>query len=87
MVTLRQMVKLDPAIGAVSREECLLLASVLDAYMVLARHWFFKFFIPKSHKLKVFNLDMLAAILGRANTFKEPDSPMVNQFLKAMEKK
>lgn len=86
MVTLRQMVKQDPAIGAVSREECLLLASVLDAYMALARHWFFKFFIPKKHKNKIFNLDMLAAVLGRANSFQEPDSPMVNQLFKAMEK-
>lgn len=87
MMTMREMVKQDPAIGAVSRDECLLLASVLEVYMALARHWLFKFFIPKSHKTKIFNLDMLTATLGRANTFKEPDSPLINQIFKAMEKK
>ena len=85
MITLRDMVKQDRAIAAVSKDECLMLAVALATYSKLLKHWLFKYLLPKDHRKKVFELEMLTAVFGRTSTFVEPSKPVQLQIAKAME--
>jgi DNA-binding TFAR19-related protein (PDSD5 family) len=69
MITLRELSRSDRAIGAITADECRLMAAVLD---VTARSRLVRFLLPKEHRAKALELRMLAAILGRSPSEREP---------------
>ncbi len=65
MITLKTLVRTDPAIASVTSAECHLIARALDLICKLAGNFFFKWLIPNEVRREVFAIRMLSATLGR----------------------
>lgn len=72
MMTMRQMIRTDPAMASITSEECQLAAAVLDEFVSLAGSRFAKYFLPKELRAKAFHARMLSAVLGRTPSEREP---------------
>lgn len=84
MITLRELVRSDRAIAAITSEECKLIATVLDWAEMASRRPVLKYFMPKELRQKSLSMRMLSATLNRAP---EELAPGLNtQIQKAMEK-
>ncbi len=69
MITLRDLVRSDRAIAAITTDECHLIASVLD---LAARNWFVRVLLPKKDRDNALSFRMLAATLSRTPAEREP---------------
>lgn len=69
MITLRELAKSDRAVGAITTDECHLVAAVLDA---ASKNWFFRLTLPKEHREKGLSMRMLASVLGRTKAESAP---------------
>jgi hypothetical protein len=69
MITLRELSKSDRALGAVTTDECHLIAAVLD---LAARSWFVRWLLPRAYRDKALPMRMLAATFGRTPEEREP---------------
>ncbi len=69
MITLKSLVRMDTAIGAITTDECLLIATILDR---LGRSWFLRLFLPKAIRSKDLEMRMIAATLGRTPEERQP---------------
>ena len=61
-ITLRNLVKMDTAIGAVTADDCLFIATVLEK---CGTSKLMRLFLPKELRKKDLDMRMLAATLGR----------------------
>lgn len=69
MITLRELSKTDRAIGAITTDECHLIAAVLD---LASRSRIVRWLMPKAMREKQLALRMLAATLGRTPEERAP---------------
>jgi hypothetical protein len=66
---LRDIARNDRVIGAITDDECILIATVLD---YVYRHWWLRILLPKSIRDKALSLRMIAAALGRTPAERQP---------------
>lgn len=67
MITLKDIVRSDRAVAAITTEECQLIAGVLDHVLAQEqRSWFSRRRLPPQFREKALNLRMLAATLQRS---------------------
>lgn len=69
MITLRDLSRSDRAIGAITTDECHLIAAVLD---LAARSRLVRWRLPKGWRDKALAMRMLSATLGRSPAEREP---------------
>lgn len=69
MITLKDIAKSDRAVGAITTDECRLVAAVLDA---ASKNWFFRLTLPKEHREKGLSMRMLAGVLNRTPAERTP---------------
>jgi hypothetical protein len=81
---LRSLAKSDAAIGAVTRQELLLIAEVLQAYARLANKWFVRLMLRPSHRDRVLQMEMLAATFERVQAMSDMPAQFSGQVKVAM---
>lgn len=69
MITIRDLSRSDRAIGAITTDECHLIAAVLNS---AAQHWAVRLFLPKPLRKETLKFRMLAATLGRTPEERAP---------------
>ncbi len=69
MLTMRELARNDRAIGAITTDECHLIAAVLD---LAARSRLVRWCLPKPVRQQALAMRMLAATLGRTPEEREP---------------
>ena len=80
MITLRELSRSDRAIGAITTDECHLIAAVLD---LASRSRLVRWRLPKALRDKQLAMRMLSATLGRTPAEREPS--LQNQIKANME--
>lgn len=77
MITLRELARSDRAIGAVTTDECRMIAAVLDA---ASRSWLFRRHLPAEFRGRALGMRMLSGILARSPAERDTSSIQVKIY-------
>lgn len=81
MTSLRQLIRHDRAIGAITADDCRIIGAVLDWVAELSAHWLFKYILPAEFKDKIFLFKMLAATLSRTPEERQSFTEQIRQAI------